>query len=111
MQVKRFQDAKPYDAPNHKDVAALRMFGAEAGIAKSMAVGVSHYLPGGSAGPDSSPPEKIYVVLEGELTVIVEGQEAVLKKYDSVYIAPNERRTLINRGNDVCTILVAAQAV
>jgi len=109
MQVKRFQDAKPYKAPNHHDCGALRLFGAEAGICESMALGISHYLPGGQAGPDASAPEKVYVVLEGELTVIVEGQETVLKKYDSVYIAPNEMRTIVNRSNTICTILVAMQ--
>lgn len=111
MHVKRFQDAKPYAPPHHHDCRALRVFGAESGISKTMAVGISHYLPGGQAGPDASPPEKIYTVLEGELTVIVEGQETVLKKYDSVYIEPNEMRTIVNRSNDVCTVLVAMQTI
>ena len=44
--------------------------------------GVSHFLPGGGAGPDASPPEKVYYVLAGELTVIVDGKETVLKKND-----------------------------
>ena len=39
--------------------------------------GISHFLPGGGAGPDASPPEKIYYVLAGELTVIVGGKETV----------------------------------
>ena len=44
-----------------------------------MIVGVSHFLPGGGAGPDASPPEKVYFVLAGELTVIVGGKETVLE--------------------------------
>ena len=83
------------------------MFGAEAGGSKSLIVGVSHFLPGGGAGPDASPPEKVYFVLEGELTVIVDGKETVLKKHDSCFIGPNENREIINRGNQVCSILVA----
>ena len=46
-------------------------------------------------------------MLEGELTVIVDGKETVLKKHDSCFIGPNENREIINRGNEVCTILVA----
>jgi quercetin dioxygenase-like cupin family protein len=46
-------------------------------------------------------------VLAGELTVIVGGKETVLKKYDSCVIEPDEKREIINRSNEVCTILVA----
>jgi mannose-6-phosphate isomerase-like protein (cupin superfamily) len=107
MQVKRFADLKPYQAANHRDCAALRVFGAEAGVTKSLIVGVSHYLPGGGAGPDATPPEKVYFVLEGELTIIVDGKETVLKKHDSCFIGPNENREIVNRGNEVCSILVS----
>ena len=107
MHVKRFADAKPYEAPNHRGCASLRLFGAEAGGTQGLIVGYSHFLPGGGAGPDASPPEKVYFVLEGELTVIIDGKETVLKKHNSCVIEPNENREIINRGNEVCTILVA----
>ena len=107
MEVKRFSDAKTYEAPNHRDFTGLRLFGAEAGGSKSLIVGISHFLPGGGAGPDASPPEKVYFVLAGELTLIVDGKETVLKKNDSCFIGPNEHREIVNRGNDVCSILVA----
>ena len=111
MQVKRFTEAKPYEAPNHRDCLPLRLFGAEAGGTQSLIVGVSHFLPGGGAGPDASPPEKVYFVLAGELTVIVGGKETVLKKHDSCVIGSNEMREIVNRGNDVCTIVVAVAPV
>ncbi|HEY7301377.1 MAG TPA: cupin domain-containing protein [Xanthobacteraceae bacterium] len=111
MQVKRFAEAKPYDAPNHRSCLALRLFGAEAGGTESLIVGLSHFLPGGGAGPDASPPEKVYFVLAGELTVIVGGKETVLRKNDSCVIGANEMREIANRGNDVCTILVAIAPV
>jgi len=107
MQVKRFSEAKTYEAPNHRDFTGLRLFGAEAGGSKSLIVGISHFLPGGGAGPDASPPEKVYFVLEGELTLIVDGRETVLKKHDSCFIGPNEMREIVNRTNEICTILVA----
>ena len=107
MQVKRFNEAKPYEAPNHRQYSSLRLFGAEAGGTQTLIAGVSHFMPGGGAGPDASPPEKIYFVLAGELTVIVGGKETVLKRYDSCVIGPNESREIVNRGNEVVTMLVA----
>ena len=107
MQVKRFNEAKPYEAPNHRQYSSLRLFGAEAGGTQTLIAGVSHFLPGGGAGPDASPTEKVYVVLSGELTVIVGGKETVLKPNDSCFIGPNESREIVNRGNDVVTMLVA----
>ena len=110
MQVKRFADAKPYEAPNHRGYHSLRLFGAEAGGTQTLVAGVSHFLPGGGAGPDASPTEKVYVILSGELTVIAGGKETVLKANDSCFIGPNESREIINRGNDVVTMLVAMSA-
>ena len=107
MEVKHLSEAKPYEAPNHRGYSSLRLFGLDAGGPKQFTVGLSHFLPGGGAGPDASPPEKVYYVLEGELTVIVGGKETVLKKNDSCYIGPNESREIINRTNEVCTIFVA----
>ena len=107
MLVKRFKDAKPYEAPNHRNYSSLRLFGAEAGGPKQFVMGLSHFLPGGGAGPDASPTEKVYFIISGELTVIVDGKETVLKANDSCFIGPNESREIINRGNDVVTMLVA----
>jgi len=106
MLVKRFADAKPYEAPNHRDVVGLRLQGFEEGGPTNQWVGLSQFLPGGGAGPDSTPFEKVYVVLDGEMTVIVGGKETVLAKFDSCTIAPNEVREIINRQNSVCTMLV-----
>jgi mannose-6-phosphate isomerase-like protein (cupin superfamily) len=110
MEVKRFDEAKAYEAPNHRNYASLRLLGLDAGGPKQFVVGLSHFLPGGGAGPDASPTEKVYVVLSGELTVIAGGKETVLKANDSCFIGPNEEREIINRGNDVLTIMVAMSA-
>ena len=106
MHLKRFQDAEPYEAPNHFGVAGLRLQGFEEGGPTNQWVGLSQFLPGGGAGPDSTPFEKVYVVLEGEMTVIVDGDETVLRRYDSCTIQPGEVRRIENRLNDVCSMLV-----
>ncbi|MBV9556952.1 MAG: cupin domain-containing protein, partial [Pseudolabrys sp.] len=102
MHTKRFTEVKPYDAPNHRGVVGLRLQGFEPDGPTNQWVGLSQFLPGGGAGPDSTPFEKVYVVLEGEMTVIVGGRETVLGRYDSCTIAPNEVREIVNRRNDVC---------
>jgi quercetin dioxygenase-like cupin family protein len=106
MLLKRFNDAKPYEAPNHRGVVGLRLQGFEPGGPTNQWVGYSQFLPGGGAGPDSTPLEKIYVVLSGRMTVIVGGRETVLGPMDSCTIAPGETREIINRSNEVCGMLV-----
>ncbi len=106
MLIKRFADAKPYEAPNHFDMRGLRLQGFEPGGPENSWVGLSHFLPGGYAGPDSSPLEKTYVILAGEVTLRCGGQEIVLHALDSCCIAPNEVREVKNEGNAVATMLV-----
>jgi uncharacterized cupin superfamily protein len=42
--------------------------------------------------------EEVYLVLEGTLTLLVEGEEHVLSRGELVRIAPDLRRQLVNRG-------------
>ena len=106
MLVRRFAEAKPYDAPNHRGVVGLRLQGYEDGGPLNQWVGYSQFLPGGGAGPDATPFEKVYVVLEGEMTVITHGAQTVLHAMDSCTIGPGEVREIINHSNHVCKMLV-----
>jgi quercetin dioxygenase-like cupin family protein len=106
MLVKRFADAKPYQAPNHYDVRALRLQGFESGGPTESWVGLSHLLPGGGAGPDSSPLEKVYVVLAGKVTVRVGDESVTLGPLDSCCIPGGETREVKNLGNEVATMIV-----
>ena len=106
MLVKRVAQALPYQAPNHYDMRSLRLQGFEEGGPTKSWVGLSHFLPGGGAGPDSSPLEKVYVVLSGALTVRADGQEVTLGALDSCCIPGGELREVKNLGNEVATMLV-----
>lgn len=106
MLIKRFEEAKTYEAPNHHGVVGLRLQGFEEGGPTNQWLGYSQFLPGGGAGPDSTPFEKVYVVLEGEMTVSAGGQEVVLGPLDSCTIAPGELREINNRSNHICKMLV-----
>ena len=106
MKIKKFADAKPYEAPNHHDICGLRLQGFEDGGPQQSWVGLSHILPGGGAGPDSSPLEKTYVVVAGEVTLYCAGEEVVLGVFDSCYIGPNEMREIRNQRNTIASMLV-----
>ena len=43
--------------------------------------------------------EEAYLVLEGTLTVIVEGEEHELAPFDAIRVAPDLRRQLVNQGS------------
>jgi glyoxylate utilization-related uncharacterized protein len=102
------KDVKPYDAPGHHGMRAMRVQGKEETGATKFWMGVSHFLPGGGAeyGYEDNPLEKVYFVLDGEVTVKTKSQEYVLRKYDSLFLGPNEGREIINKTNMPATMLV-----
>jgi len=107
MNVTRFDNAPAYFPANHHDMRCLRLQGHEAGPSESLWLGVSHLLPGGHTTLDASPLEKMYVVLEGEVTIVTGDEETTLFRHDSCRLAPNEKRALQNRSNRPATILLA----
>lgn len=99
----------PYDAPNHFKMTAMRLMGKEESGSQKFWMGMSHFLPGGGADYDyeTSPTEKVYFVLEGEVVVYTKDKEKiVLKKNDSLFIGPNEGRSVMNETNMPASMLV-----
>ena len=108
MQVIKFNTVIPYDAAKHHDMTAMRLQGGDVSDSKDFWVGLSTFLPGGGAEWASSPTGKVYVVIEGEMTVMTDDEEAQLGPMDSVYLAPNERRSIINKTNRAATMIVVS---
>lgn len=54
--------------------------------------------------------EEVYLVLEGQLSLIVEGEEHVLGKDRLVRVGPKVRRQLVNRGPDRLVLLALGGA-
>lgn len=106
MRVKRFVEAAAYEAPHHHDVRSLRLQGFEPEGPRGFWTGLSHILPGGGAGPDATPLEKVYVVLAGSVTVITSEGQTELQPLDSCCIAAGEMREVKNTSNHVATMLV-----
>ena len=78
MKIKSFDNAKPYEAPNHQKCYSLRLAGFEDYGPENFWVGHSQFLPGGGAGPDTSPLEKVYVISKGSLTIKVDGNHKLI---------------------------------
>jgi len=97
---------KPYEAAGHFKMIALRLSGKDETGAEKFWVGLSHFLPGGGAEFGATPAEKYYFVLDGEITVKTKKEEITLGPWDSVYIAPNESREIINKTNQPASMLV-----
>jgi quercetin dioxygenase-like cupin family protein len=106
MKVIKIGDAKPYPAAKHFNMVPLRLQGWDATDAKNFWVGLSHFLPGGGAEMDATPLEKVYVVTQGEVTVITKSGEVKLGVMDSIYLEPNEARAVENRTNLPASMLV-----
>ena len=107
MKKVQLSDVKPYQAPRHFNMTALRLHGKEETGAQKFWMGLSHFLPGGGAEFDASPVEKIYFVLEGEVTVLDENKEKiVLKPWDSIHIGANEGREIVNETNRPASMIV-----
>ena len=106
MKVNRLVDVKEYEAKGHFDMKGFRLQGFDASEAKNFWVGLSYFLPGGGTTHTATPLEKVYVGVEGELTIVTDYVEDILTPMDSCYLAPNEGRSIINRTNKIASILV-----
>ena len=96
----------PYDAAGHFNMIAFRLCGKEETGAEKFWVGLSHFLPGGGAEYKATKTEKFYFVLDGEITVKTEKEEITVGPWESVYIAPNEGRSILNKTNKPVSMLV-----
>jgi glyoxylate utilization-related uncharacterized protein len=108
MKKVRLDQVKPYEAAGHFNMTALRLSGKDETGAQKFWVGLSHFLPGGGAeySGEDQPSEKVYIVIEGEVTVKSKTEELVLKPLDILYIAPKEGRSILNKTNKPASMLV-----
>lgn len=108
--IKRtLEELKVYDAPGHFKMTAMRIHGKEETGAEKFWIGRSTFLPGGGAeyGYEDNPLEKVYYVLEGEMTVTDKaGTKYVIHKDESISLGPNEGRYLVNESNAPAVMLV-----
>jgi glyoxylate utilization-related uncharacterized protein len=108
--VKRtLEELKTYEAAGHFGCVAMRIHGRDETGATKFWIGVSTFLPSGGAqyGYEDNPLEKVYYILEGEMTVTDKaGKKYVIRKDESISFAPNEGRLLKNESNRPARMLV-----
>ena len=99
---------KPYDAPGHFKMVAMRLIGKEETGSQKFWMGLSHFLPGGGAdwAYEDNPMEKVYFVLDGEITVKTKKEEVTAGPWEAIYLPPNEGREVINKTNKPVSMLV-----
>lgn len=112
MDVQRLTDARPYplDPPGqpkrHHGVKALRLQGAEVTGMQEFMVGLSYYLPGACVDDHNAETDKVYIVLNGHLTVTANGQNTVLGPMDSCRLVAGEPRRVDNLSNEMASMFV-----
>ncbi|MBN2075255.1 MAG: cupin domain-containing protein [Dehalococcoidales bacterium] len=109
MKKVSLSQVKPYSADLHFNMSAMRLQGKEETGIQKFWMGLSYFLPEGGAAwaYEDSPTEKVYLVLDGEITIKSKDQEVKLGPMDSLYLAPYEGREIINNTNKPVTMLVA----
>jgi quercetin dioxygenase-like cupin family protein len=78
---------------------------------ENFTVGLSVFLPAGGCEMSATPLEKVYVVLDGEVTIVTNDGEATLGPLDSIYLGPGEARAIENRTNRAASMLVVMPPV
>ena len=106
MYVKKIKDTTSYEAPNHQKCHSLRLSGFEEYGPENFWVGHSQFLPGGGAGPDESPLEKVYIISEGQLTIKANGETKIASPGDTVFIPGGMEREIRNETNEVVVMNV-----
>ncbi len=111
MRVTRLAEAERFDPPGHSRVGPVRLQGGAATPTTDVTVVLSHYLPDGEAAMSEQPTETVYVLVNGELVMVSEGQEETLRPYDSVHFTPGTVRQVVNRSKLPASMLVIRPAV
>jgi quercetin dioxygenase-like cupin family protein len=106
--ITRANEAARYEAPGHFDVCTTRLHNPVDVNDGRIAMGLSHFLPGGGASKSSSPSEIIYYIIKGEISVTLEDGIFVLKAGDSIHLGPMTTKEIKNTGIVTAEMLVMA---
>ena len=94
MKRVEIKDVKPYDAAGHFNMTAMRLSGEEETGNKKFWMGLSHFLPGAARTWLASPTEKVYFVLEGEISRRYTGFGDAFEEADSIFMGLTSRGRL-----------------
>ena len=107
MEIVTLANAPFYIAPNHEGVTSRRLQGGDASSADFAWVAHSQFPPGVVVPLDAGAIGKIYVVIEGSLTIVqADGIRHRLHQWDSIFIAAGEARSIVNDSGEAAAIIV-----
>lgn len=107
MEITRFPDAPFYTLPDHEDVVAKRLQGAQVTTTDFAVVGHSYFRDGAVVRMGAGAIGKVYVIVEGSLILEQDdGVRHVLHALDSIFIAPGEARAIRNESGAPATMIV-----
>jgi len=109
MKINRSDSAKFYNAPGHVGVASKNLHAPDEVEGGAVALNCSSFEPGGKLDRTAPPPEMIYYILEGEMTLITDEGTETLGTGDSVHFHPGEARALENRTDKPVRMLIVAR--
>jgi quercetin dioxygenase-like cupin family protein len=106
MKLIKDGEGNQYDAKNH--FGCWAMYKLEQGKdSKRTTIGMSQFLPGGGAVMSSSPKERVYFCLAGDIEVNGKNSDKyILEPGDMIYIPPGEERDIKVLGTETATTLV-----
>jgi glyoxylate utilization-related uncharacterized protein len=105
MKLIKSSETIPYEAKAHFNCWSALKITPDTG-SKKIDIRYSHFLPNGGAEMSSSPAERVYFLLEGNLIVKGPNEEHHLSPGDMIYIAPGEDRAIEVENNRPATTLV-----
>ena len=107
MEIVRFAAAAEYTLPDHEQVTAKRLQGGDSSTAGFALVGHSLFPAGAVVPLGTAPIGRIYVVVEGVLSVeTADGVRHRLSRWDSVFVPAGEARAVVNDSDAAAVILV-----
>jgi len=106
FKITKANESYTYTAPGHFDVRTTRLHDPKDVDGGKLICGLSHFLPAGGVDKGSNPNESIYYIIEGEMTVTIDGNDTKLEKGDSIHLGPNTERSIKNTGIASAQMLV-----
>ena len=106
VHVARAGEGVPFTpGADHHGVTPLRLHGGEAGPTDHLVVGRSSYAPGARVDPGPVPADTVYLVLEGSIDLVADGERLTLGPGDSAHLPAGTVRS-ISVGVHASTTLV-----
>ena len=104
--VTKANEAYTYHPDAHYDCRCTRLHDPQDVNEGELIIGLSHFLPGGGCEFGSNGLEFVYYIVEGQMTITVEGKTYELKKGDSIHCGPNTEKEIKNNGITTTQMLV-----